>query len=399
MSHDPSVELYEAYHKHSMHIPTELSTYVNNAARRKGHVRARGLKGTSDMTPHDDNNDWLTTIHVGTPPQKLRVVLDTQLSTSWLYSDLMSPFQQKHHTVYRSHKSKTAVSTNESTYVNYSDGQFSGTLQGPMYLDVFSFGKGCNAVEFNKQGFMAVQNTTRPDINGFSGIDGVLGMGFSGWDSDDKSWDAAVGRSFFDNVRPLLSTPTMGIDQRRSQPGWVDLGVVPKERYIGELSYVPVDKGPNYYWNITAAGYAIGNAADFQAQPLMGVADTAVTFLLVPDSICKPYYAKVKGSHYNTPLDGYVFPCDSELPDLFLRMGDLDIRIPGSYVNYSELANDDTGKPNGECFGSLQIAWNEFYNDGNKINIFGSLLHQAAYVVYEDDGKAGARMGWANKNL
>ncbi|KLU88259.1 hypothetical protein MAPG_07246 [Magnaporthiopsis poae ATCC 64411] len=394
---NPSVELFQAYKKHKMPVPPELAAYVNGVGQRGAHVRARGLQAHSDATPHNGGQVWLTTIHVGTPPQKLRVVLDTQFSTSWLYSDLMSHYQQENHGVYRVSKSKTAKWTNYTTDVNYSDGAFSGTLSGPIYLDAFSFGKGRDAVKYNKQDFMAVSNTSRPDVNAFSGIDGVLGMGFSGFSPEDKSEMAEVSRSFFDNVKTLLSTPTMGIDMRHSRRGWVDLGVVLKERYVGELSYLPADKS-NSFWNMTAAGYAIGNPADFQAQPIPGLPDTAITFLLVPDSICKPYYAKVKGSHYNSPLGGYVFPCSSELPDLFLKMGETNIRLPGSYVNYTTIQDDATGKPTGECFGGLQIAWNDILGDGTKINIFGSVIHQAAYVVYED-APAGARIGWANKKL
>ncbi|KAL8393750.1 hypothetical protein RB595_003481 [Gaeumannomyces hyphopodioides] len=389
---DPSVELFEAYTKYNMHVPRELAAYVEAAEERKANLRRRGLQGCADLKPHDGEKDWLTTIRVGSPPQTLHVVLDTDFSTTWFYSDLMPANQQRNHAVYSPSKSKTAAKIDFTNSVDYQDGQFSGTLAGGMFTDVVSFG---NGVEY-KQPFMAVNSTSRPDVNGFSGVDGVLGLGFSGYEGIADKEIAEVSKSFFENIKDRLSTPTMGFDQRHKKSGWVDLGVVPKGRYVGELSYLPVDKS-NFYWNMTAAGYAIGSAADFKAEPLTGVADTAITFLLLPDSICKPYYASVKGSHYNSPLGGYVFPCDAKLPDLFVKMGETMIKVPGSYFNYTDLT-DDNGKATGECFGGLQIAWMEFFGDGNKINIFGTMIHKAAYVVYED-GKAGTRIGWANKKL
>ncbi|KAL8400880.1 hypothetical protein RB594_001054 [Gaeumannomyces avenae] len=390
---DPSVELFEAYTKYGMHVPRELAAYVEASKRREAaDLRGRGLQGSADLEPHDGDNNWLTTIKVGSPPQTLRVVLDTNVGTSWLYSDLMPAEQQRNHDVYRPSKSNTTSKIDLSYSVNYQDGQFSGKLSGGMVADVISLGNGIE----HKQPFMAVNKTSRPDVNGFSGVDGVLGLGFSGWEHIADKRIAEAARSFFENIKGKLSAPVMGFDQRHKKSGWVDLGVVPKERYVGELSYLPVDRS-NLFWNMTASGYAIGSADNFKAEPLPGVADTAITFLLLPDSICKPYYAQVKGSYYDSPLGGYAFPCDSELPDLFVRMGQTDIRVPGSYVNYTTITDDDD-KPNGRCFGGLQIAWMDFLGDGTKINIFGTVIHKAAYVVYED-AQAGPRIGWANKQL
>ncbi|KAL8337732.1 hypothetical protein RB598_006564 [Gaeumannomyces tritici] len=393
---DPSVELFEAYTKHGMHVPRELAAYVEASKRREAaaaaNLRGRGLRGGANLKPHDGEKDWLTTIKVGSPPQTLHVVLDTYSSTSWIYSDLMPAEQQRNHGVYRPSKSKTASKMDLEYSIEYQDGQFSGTLSGGMVADVISLG---NCIE-HKQPFMAVNKTSRPDVGGFSGVDGVLALGFSGWeDIADKSI-ADASRSFFENIKGNLSAPVMGFDQRHKKSGWVDLGVVPKERYVGELSYLPVDSS-NLSWNMTASGYAIGSADNFKAEPLLGVADTATTFLLLPDSICKPYYAQVKGSYYDSPQGGYAFPCDSKLPDFFVRMGQTDIRVPGSYIKYSALTDDD-GKRNGKCFGGLQIAWMDFLGDGTKINVFGTTIHKAAYVVYED-AQAGPRIGWANKKL
>lgn len=390
---DGPLDLYAAYSKFNMHIPSALKEYAHNAMQRKAKVLARGMHGTADAIPYMGvSAEWVTRMRVGTPAQTLHVTLDAGSARSWLLSDLLPASQQKSNRVYSPSKSKTAKKTGQPDSIDFADGQFSGTLSGEVYVDAISLDK---CLGYDKQAFIAVNHTTRPNVNGMD-VDGVLALGFSGWQEETDPKKVPLDKTFFENIKDRLSRPAFGVDLRKHKPGAFHFGFIPENKYIGQLSYLPADTS-NYVWNITAAGYAIGNAKNFTAQPLPGIADTITTFLLLPDSICKPYYAQVQGSHYNVQLGGYVFPCGSNLPDLSLKMGDNMIAVPGQYFNYTTVT-DDNNKPNGECFGSLQIAWMDFVGDGTKTNIFGAMIHQAAYVVY-DDRKEGPRVGWANKKL
>lgn len=116
---------------------------------------------------------------------------------------------------------------------------------------------------------------------------------------------------------------------------------------------------------------------------ITGIADTGTTLLMLPDAVVEAYYAEVTGAEDSTQEGGWVFPCDSSVPDFSFGVGDGAITIPGDYINWAAVDTTNT-----TCYGGIQS------DSSIGFAIFGDIALKAAYVVF--DGGEG-RVGWAQK--
>lgn len=124
-------------------------------------------------------------------------------------------------------------------------------------------------------------------------------------------------------------------------------------------------------------------AASLTSASITGIADTGTTLLMLPDEVVSAYYSQVSGAEDSEQEGGYVFSCDATLPDFTFAVGDGQITVPGSYINWAPV---DTS--NQTCYGGLQ-------SDADiGISIFGDIALKAAFVVFDGGAK---RLGWAAK--
>jgi aspergillopepsin I len=166
--------------------------------------------------------------------------------------------------------------------------------------------------------------------------------------------------------------------------GTYDFGFVDKEKYTGEITYLPVSTSPGY-WTWTSSGYAVG-PGNFSATSISGIADTGTSLVYLPTAIVTAYYRQVSGATNSRSYGGYVFPCASTLPSFTFGVGSARFTIPPSYVNYARVTPTSS-----TCFGGLQSS------SGLGINIWGDVALKAAFVVF--NGGSPPTIGWANKTL
>jgi len=139
------------------------------------------------------------------------------------------------------------------------------------------------------------------------------------------------------------------------------------------------------------------------------IVDTGTTLLLVPKKVLKAYYKQVDGAKNSDDVGGYMFPCDTTLPDFLIGFGDYTAVIPGSAINNSVI--DDTSKSpflickksslcpalliiqSPDCYGGIQ--WSP-PNSGPE-GIYGDVFLKSSFVVfkYPEDGKP--EIGFAAK--
>lgn len=127
------------------------------------------------------------------------------------------------------------------------------------------------------------------------------------------------------------------------------------------------------------------------------IMDTGTSLLVLVDDIVGPYYDQVPGSQNGTT--GFVFPCDSILPDLSLYIGGREFVVPSKLMNFG-LANSVNATVLGSkahtrvarqdynsttlCYGSLQSSKDTLADDG--FNVVGDIFMQSHYVVFNQDG-------------
>jgi hypothetical protein len=116
------------------------------------------------------------------------------------------------------------------------------------------------------------------------------------------------------------------------------------------------------------------------------IADTGTTLLLLPPDVARAYYANVTGAMNNMTEGGYVFPCNSLLPDLTVEMvGGVKATIPGTFMNRSLSMT----KGSTSCYGGIQ-------QGSNTLSIWGDVFLKSQFAVF--DGRTPPRIGFARQN-
>jgi len=134
-------------------------------------------------------------------------------------------------------------------------------------------------------------------------------------------------------------------------------------------------------------GFAVGNATATTPANFQSIADTGTTLMLLPSAIAEAYYEQVSGAENSAVEGGFVFPCDSVLPDLTVTMGTgigdgtASATIPGELMNRSV---STTGS--GLCYGGVQQSTDE-------LSIWGDVFLKSQFVVF--DGSDAPRLGFA----
>lgn len=116
------------------------------------------------------------------------------------------------------------------------------------------------------------------------------------------------------------------------------------------------------------------------------IADTGTTLLLLPPDITHAYYANVTGATMNATEGGYVFPCNSLLPDLTVELtGGVKATVPGTFMNRSLSMT----KGSTSCYGGIQ-------QGSNTLSIWGDVFLKSQFAVF--DGRTPPRIGFAKQN-
>lgn len=336
-----------AYLKYGKAVPQHIAVAaakVKNAKRASGTAVANSDKG--DL-------EYLVDVSVG--GQTLKLDFDTGSSDLWVFSTETQGAGQQ--TKYDPSKSSTSKKLSGATWkISYGDGS---NCSGDVYTDDVTVG----GLTVKAQAVESAKQVSQQFAQGDS--DGLLGLAFS----ELNTVQPTKQKTWFDNVKSQLDAPLFVADLKHNTPGSYVFGKIPDG--ASQVSYVDVDSSQGF-WGFTAGT----DNGDIQ-----GIADTGTTLLLIDDQNASAYYQNVPGATNDQQQGGYVFDCNTKLPDFSFTVGDGKITIPGELINYAQ-------GDNGQCFGGIQPAGNI------GINIFGDIALKAAYVVF-DAGKN--QLGWAQK--
>lgn len=238
---------------------------------------------------------------------------------------------------------------------------------------------------------MTVESAT--DVSaGFTGDPdswGLFGLGMS----IGNTVSPVKQLTFLDTIKSSLSLPLFTADIFHGIPGSYDFGYIDSSKYTGYIQYGSLL--PNsIYWEFAVTGFLVGpvlNTSDpidgFTTRPWRTIADTGTTLLLVPDDVVTAYYNDVPGAFYSSDFAGMLFPCSGAetLPDFTFSMGLYRGFLPGRYINYGNVDNENIN-----CFGGIQTQGTIDFG------IFGDVILKAQFVVFDEGNQ---RLGLANKVL
>ena len=220
-------------------------------------------------------------------------------------------------------------------------------------------------------------------------------------------------KTFFTNVRPTLALPLFTADLKRAAPGSYDFGFIDSAKHSGEIIYVPANSSQGF-WGVTSTGYAVGNDK-LNDKKIEAIIDTGTTLMLVPESMAADYYKQVKGATNSPATGGWVFPCDTILPDFHVAFGTYTAHIPGPLFNSSTLTDKkskqslyscyfpvphDASFPKPlltfyliACFGGIQTTPPDQGLDA----IYGDVFFKSTFVVFKAPEGEPPELGFAAK--
>jgi hypothetical protein len=354
--HDGPRQLLKSLRKYRMNIPPALMDSIrnqgsvadkltNSAAISKGPAPAKmapmaasnaanatsnaanGTAGTGlvTATPEKGDVEYLSPVNIG--GQTLNLDFDSGSSDLWVFNTQLAAKATAGHTLFDPTKSKTLKMINGASFsISYGDG--SGAA-GNVGTDTVNIG-GATVTNQAIEMATAVSQSFTEDVNN----NGLVGLAFSKLNTVKPQQQ----KTFFDNVMPSLAEPVFTADLKKAQAGSYEFGRIDTTKFKGAMAWVPVNTTQGF-WQFPSQMFAVGNG-----QPTMGqagfqaIADTGTTLIITNPAVVQGYYSQIPGAVNDQQVGGVTVPCDAQLPDLMLQVGDQYMaRVKGADINFAQV--------------------------------------------------------------
>ncbi|KAK5997261.1 Endothiapepsin [Cladobotryum mycophilum] len=338
-------------------------------------------EGRVDVDPLGSDDIYIANIEIGTPPQRLRIALDTGSADLWIQSaDTIYRANKKgpYAPQYKPNASETAHLVDDAKWaLQYLDGT---TASGIVYHDTVHIG-GFTVENATVQSALKVAARFE-DEDSLSGIMGLAKRLPSNVEPEMPS--------FISMLKKHLDHPVFTVDLKKNASGRFDFGYINKSLAVEDLAWVDTDpKSPHWDIQLELTSWD-GVNASWYYQPFMATIDTGTTLMFLPDNLASMYWFAVPGMKVESGIsNSYTFPCEvaDQLPDLWFKVPRTErvLHIPGPYLNYGPTDDDPT-----YCWGGMQSA------EGLDVTVLGDIMLKALFVAFDLEKN---RVGFANKLL
>ncbi|RDA91570.1 putative aspartyl protease [Ophiocordyceps camponoti-saundersi (nom. inval.)] len=353
--------------------------------------------GSVEATPEKNDAEYLAPVKIG--GQELVLDFDTGSSDLWVFNTQLKNQQPQQpglqtggqsaqqsaqqagqlekaidsHTLYNPQQSQTFKEVPGLQFkISYGDG--SGA-QGTVGMDIVEVG--------GVQAEQAVQLAT--SVTGSflqdSKNNGLMGLAFS----KINTVKPEKQKTFFESVMPSLQEPVFTADLRRNATGAYEFGTIDRSKFQGDMVFTPVNNSQGF-WQFTSERFAVGDGQPQQATAGgQAIADTGTTLILADKNIVQGYYSQVQGAQNNKEVGGVTIPCNQQLPDLMLAVGDNMARVTGDQINFAPIEDGSA-----ECFGGIQAV------PPGTMGIYGDIFFKSNFVAFQGGSNGqGPSLGFA----
>lgn len=290
---------------------------------------AAGEVGVVTATPEQDDVEYLAPVKIG--GQTINLDFDSGSSDLWVFNTQLSPQITRGHQVYNPAASKTFKLLQGQTFsISYGDGSAASGNVGTDVVEIGGVAVQNQAVELaTKVSQTFIQDTQN---------NGLLGLAFSKLNTVQPQQQ----KTFFDNILPSLAEPVFTADLRHNAVGAYEFGRIDNSKFTGQLAWIPVNTAMGF-WQFTTSSFSVGNSQAQRVAPAQAIADTGTTLMLVSQAVANAYYSQVQGARNDPNAGGVIFPCNTNLPDLFVDVGGRYMaRIKGDDIRFAQI--DATSK-------------------------------------------------------
>lgn len=180
-----------------------------------------------------------------------------------------------------------------------------------------------------------------------------------------------------------LDMPVFTADLNPDGSGVYEFGKIDSSKFVGQMAWTSV-KADTGFWQFGSTKFAVGDQLFDNPQGSDAIADTGTSLLLVDQQVAEAYYKQVKGAQLNNQVGGFIFPCDAQLPDMSVAIGDSYM----AKVSSKQLVFAPVDKANTTCFGGVQG------NSGSGLQIYGDVLFRSQFVAFNGGNQS---VGFAQK--
>lgn len=282
--------------------------------------------GETSATGTGNDAQFLSPVTVG--GQSMIMNFDTGSSDFWVFNTQLPTSQQKGHTIFDPSKSSTfQLLQGQAFKIAYGDGS---TAAGPVGTDIVDIG----GATVSNQAIGLPLSLSDSFVSG-SAANGLVGLAFSKLNTVSPTKQ----KTFFDNIIPDLTQPVFTAALLDSG-GSYEFGKIDTSSFVGELSVASIhtDSG---FWQFDSTS-ATANGHSISMPGVKAIADTGTSLMLVEDSLLQGYWEQVQGATLNGQQGGVIFPCNAELPDLHVAIGDQVAVVQGKYMNFATAGKDDS---------------------------------------------------------
>ncbi|KIE00308.1 candidapepsin-4 precursor, partial [Metarhizium majus ARSEF 297] len=342
--------------------------------------RMRKRDGTVNATIDNLQTLYFLNASLGTPPQNVRLHIDTGSSDLWVNtrSSQLCSMRQKpcaESLVYTANSSSTYKYVSSNFNISYVDG--SGAA-GDYVTDTISFsGVKLPSLQFG----VGYESTSEQN---------VLGIGYP----SNEVQVVRSGLQPYDNLPAKMaadgliasSAYSLWLNDLDSSTGEVLFGGVDRDRFQGSLISLPIQKVRNDYneFFITMTGLDVGSKNVGKNMALAVLLDSGSSLTYLPDSMVESIYGMVEASY--EPSQGAAFAKCSVKQKIasmtfnFSSPASVTVPMDEMLINVSDTEGEQLIFGNGEpacLFGILPA--------GKSSSVLGDTFLRSAYVVYDTE--------------
>lgn len=325
---------------------------------------SNGTNGTGTVAANPEENAALFLSPIDIGGQTLNVDFDSGSSDLWVFSTELDPQLIGKHSAFDASKSASFKAVEGSQFkISYGDGSGAAGTVGTDTVTIGGVQVENQVVELAtdvSQSFVEDKNT-----------DGLVGLAFSKLNTVNDGTQRTPAKTFFDNVMNDLDLPVFTADLDPDGTGVYEFGKIDSTKFEGEMAWIPVNASSGF-WQFDSAKFAVDGQEFENRAASKAIADTGTSLLLVDQAVAEAYYSAVQGAELNQQVGGFIYPCDTQLPDISVAIGDSYMAVvPGDQVTFAAVDNANT-----TCFGGVQG------NQGAGLQIYGDTLFKAQFVAF-----------------